>query len=449
MLPKRSQQSKRNTERAPNSSQISLTGERALAEARRKGFRLAIIGRTIAVTALAFAFLAGYHFPVNVAIWLFTLGLALIGLFALATAGTRYEDASRYAFFSFDAFLVSAIIAFAPLSGGDDIPQNLVFLTTRGQFYYIVIAESILTLSPALVLWAGACCAVGLAASTAWIMAGMQNVLTFADLPLAPSRDIFYRVVLNPDFLGVESRIEEVLILSAVTGIAAIAVRSVRSVVVARISAEERHSQMQRVFGKYVPSSVISELEADGQLAPQSREATLLFADVEGFTSISEKLQPAEIVDLLNELFAAVSDKIAMRGGLIVNYFGDAVIASFNAPLPLARHQLNAVMAAKDILAAVETSEFHGHRLRLRIGISSGLVAAGTVGSDERLSFTLYGDTVNLSQRLEAFNKEIGTNCLMCKTTYDAVHRDVQGLRFVGVHALHNKERAVEIYALD
>lgn len=430
-------------------SKTLTTGERALAEAQRKGFRLAIVGRTIAITALAFAFLAGYHFPVNILIWLFTLGLGLAGLLALRTAGTRLENLSRYAFFSFDAVLVSAIIAFAPLSAGDDIPQNLVFLTTRGQFYYIVIAESVLTLSPALVLWTGACCAIGLALSTGWIAAGMQTILTFADLPIAPSREIFFRVVLSPDFLGVESRIEEVLILSAVTGIAAIAVHGVRSVVLARISAEERHRQMQRVFGKYVPASVISELEADGQLAPQSREATLLFADVEGFTSISEKLQPAEVVHLLNELFAAVSDKITARGGLIVNYFGDAVIAAFNAPLPLAKHEFSAVMAARDILTTLETSEFHGHRLRLRIGIASGLVAAGTVGSDDRLSFTLYGDTVNLSQRLESFNKEMGTSCLMCGKTYDAVCRDIEGIRFVGAHVLHNKQKPVEIYALD
>jgi adenylate cyclase len=351
-----------------NIAKMSSSGESALADAQRKGFRLAIVGRTIAISALAFVFLASYHFPINIAIWFFTLALALSGVMALKTAGTRLEDLARYAFFSLDVALVSAIIAFAPLSGGDDIPQNLTFFTSRTQFYYVVIAASILTLSPSLVLWTGACCVAGLALSTIWITAGMESTLNFSDLPIAPSSEEFYRIVLNPDFLGAESRIEEMLILSAVTGIAVIAVRGARSVVLARISAEEKRRDTQRLFGKYVPAAVIPDLKSDGHLAPQMREATLLFADVEGFTSISEKLQPEEIIQFLNELFTTVSEKIAMRGGLVVNYFGDAVIAAFNAPLPLKKHEFSAVMAARDILTTLERSEFYGHRLRLRIG---------------------------------------------------------------------------------
>jgi class 3 adenylate cyclase len=429
--------------------QMSPSGESALADAQRKGFRLAIVGRTISVSALAFVFLAGYHFPFNVAIWLFTLALALSGLIALKTAGTRLENILRYVFFLLDATLVSAIVAFAPLSGGDDIPQNLTFFTTRTQFYYVIIAASILTLSPGLVIWTGACCVAGLAVATIWIAAGMESILNFAHLPIAPSREEFYRIVLSPDFLGTESRIEEMLILSAVTGIAAIAVLGARSVVLARITAEERRSHTQRLFGKYVPPAVIPDLKNDGHLTPQMREATLLFADVEGFTSISEKLQPEEIIHLLNELFTTVSEKITMRGGLVVNYFGDAVIAAFNSPLPLEKHEFSAVMAARDILKTLESSEFHSHRLRLRIGIASGLVAAGTVGSEERLSFTLYGDTVNLSQRLEALNRETGTDCLMCSATYAAVQHEIEGIRSLGLHTLRNKQHKVEVYALE
>ena len=427
---------------------VSPASERVLADARRRGFRLAILGRTIAIAALSFAFLAGYHFPTNIAIWLATLALALSGLLVLKTSGTRFEHAFRYVFFAVDAALVAALLAFAPLSSGDDIPQNLVFLTAWTQFFYIVIAQSILTLTPALVLWTGACCAVGLVLSTAWIAAGMQTIINFQDLPIAPSAETFNRIVLNPNFLRVESRIEEVLIMLSVTGIAAIAVNGVRSFVLARVSADERRRQTQRVFGKYVPTSVIAELETDGQLSPRSRDATLLYADVEGFTGISERLQPPEVIALLNELFAVVSEKVSSNGGLVVNYFGDAVIAAFNAPLPLDHHALHAVRAAQQILAALETETFLGHRLRLRIGIASGPVAAGTVGSDERLSFTLYGDTVNLSQRLEVLNKELGTRCLISSDTFSAVRHEIAGIQSVGFHMLRNKQHAIEAYAL-
>jgi class 3 adenylate cyclase len=423
--------------------------EQVLAAAQRNGLRLAVIGRSIAVTVLAFTFLTGYQYPANVLIWGVTLLLGLGGLAVLTTLGRPRERAARRIFFAVDVALVSALIAFAPLSSGDDIPQNLVFLTSRVDYYYLIVAASILTLSPGLVLWTGFCCAFGLGLATYWIAQGMQRVVTFSDLPYAPSREIFFQIVLSPDFLGTASRLEEGLILMAVTSIAAIAVARARSMVLARVAAEERRRNLQRQFGKYVPSSVIEELENNGQLVPQLRDATLLYADVEGFTAISEKLPPTEIIDLLNELFSAVSEVVTRNGGMIVNYFGDAVIVAFNAPLPLSDHELQAVLAARDILTLVSSRDFAANRLRLRIGVATGPVAAGTVGSDERLSFTLYGDTVNLSQRLEALNKELGTSCLICGTTYHAVRDRVRGLQPLGPQSVRNRDQPVAIFALN
>ncbi|YCI07196.1 adenylate/guanylate cyclase domain-containing protein (plasmid) [Ensifer sp. D2-11] len=424
-------------------------GDRVLAAAQRNGFRLAVIGRSIAVTVLAFTFLAGYQYPANVQIWGVTLLLGLGGLAVLTTLGRPWERAARHIYFAVDVAVVSALIAFAPLSSGDDIPQNLVFLTSRADYYYLIVAASVLTLSPGLVLWTGFCCAFGLGLATYWIAQGMQRVVTFSDLPYAPSREIFFQTVLSPNFLGTASRLEEALILVAVTSIVAIAVGRARSVVLARVAAEERRRNLQRQFGRYVPASVIANLEKDGQLAPQLRDATLLYADVEGFTAISEKLPPAEIINLLNELFSAVSEVVTRHGGMIVNYFGDAVIAAFNAPLPSSDHELQAVLAARDILTLVSSRDFTGNHLRLRIGIATGPIAAGTVGSDERLSFTLYGDTVNLAQRLEALNKELGTSCLICGATYHAVRDRVRGLRPLGPHSVRNRDQPVAIYVLD
>ncbi|MCA0051404.1 adenylate/guanylate cyclase domain-containing protein [Mesorhizobium sp. B283B1A] len=105
-----------------------------------------------------------------------------------------------------------------------------------------------------------------------------------------------------------------------------------------------------------------------------------------------------------------------------------------------------AVQAASDIVAALETSEFHGHRLRLRIGIATGPVAAGTVVSDERLSFTSHGDTVNLSQRLESLNKEVGTTCHLSKATYDAVQHDIEGIRALGAYSLRTSNRRLRYF---
>lgn len=423
-------------------------GHRALALAQRRGFQLAIIGRSIAVTALAFVFLAGYHYPANLQIWAGTLLLGLGGLMALWTFGRPLEQAARYLFFAIDAGLVSALIAFAPLSSGDDIPQNLVFLTSRVHYYYLVIAASILTLSPRLVLWTGACCIAGLGVATLHILRQMDHVLTFGDLPYAPTRDVFNAVVLNANFVGTASRIEEALVMAALTSIAALAVHRAKHVVLARVASEEKRRHLKRQFGRYVPESVIAALEADGHLEPQQRNATLLFADIEGFTALSENMPPAELIRLLNQLFTAVGEVVANHGGLVVNYVGDAVIAAFNAPLPLEDHAYHATLAAREILRMVSERDFSGRHVQMRIGVATGPVAAGTVGSQARLAFTLYGDTVNLAQRLEALNKTLGTQCLICETTHAEISGRLPGLKALGPQQVRNRTRSVEVHAL-
>jgi class 3 adenylate cyclase len=370
---------------------------------------------------------------------------AVIGLLPLWAVNTRFEIASRFALFAMDALIISTLLAFVPLSSGDDVPQNLVFLTSRVHFYYIVIIASVLTLSPRLVLWTGAWCVAGLVASIGWIVANMDTMLSYEDLPAAPKRDAFYSVVLSPDFLGMASRLQEVLIIGAVTGIAALAVHRARHVVQARAAAESGRRRMQRIFGKYVPSHVVQELARnEGHLGAQMRDATLLYVDVEGFTALAEGMPPENILSVLNELFSATATVVAGRGGLVVNYIGDAFIASFNAPLPAANHAAQGVNAARDILTLVDERTFGGQRLKLRIGVATGPVAAGTVGSDDRLSYTLYGDTVNVAQRLEVLNKEYGSRCLISGETADAAGRS--DLISLGLANVRNRSRPVDLY---
>lgn len=209
---------------------------RALAFAERRGFKLAVYGRTAAASLMAGAALWGYYYPNNLWIDGLFMVFAAIGLLPLLAVDTRYEIAARFAFFAMDALIISAILSFALLSSGDDVPQNLVFLTSR--VHYIVIIASVLTLSPQLVVWTGAWSVAGLVASIAWIASNMEKLLSYDDLPLAPRKEAFYSVVLSPDFLGMASRLQEVLIIGAVTGIAALAVHRARQVVQARAVAE-------------------------------------------------------------------------------------------------------------------------------------------------------------------------------------------------------------------
>ena len=422
--------------------------EAALADAERQGFRLAVIGRTGALVAIAAFYLAVVYYPSNVKIAGLILASAAVGLALLGLAGSRYERVARYAFFAFDAAAISAVLVLAPLSSGGDVPQNLVFLSSRTEYYYLIVAVSVLALSPALVLWTGACAVGGLASAITWIAAGMERVVGYRDLPPGPSRDEYLAVVLNPDFLNIGFRVNEAVLLSLVTCIAALAVHRARSMVRAHAAAEAKRTRIQQIFGRYVPAQVAEQLIEGGQLAPQQREASIIFADIEGFTRLSEALPPARVIGLLNHFFGAATAIIDERGGVVVNHVGDGLIAAFNAPLPVEGHARRAVDAACGLLSLAAEREFGGHRLRLRIGVATGPVAAGTVGGAERQTYTLYGDTVNLAQRLEQLNKEFATDCLICGATFEAARSSAVDAIAMGAVQVRGRDRAVEVHAL-
>ena len=148
-------------------------------------------------------------------------------------------------------------------------------------------------------------------------------------------------------------------------------------------------TRIQRIFGRYVPAQVVDQLIRTGQLAPQQRDASIVFADIRGFTQLSESMAPPQVIGMLNSLFSAATAVVDEHGGVVVNYIGDALIASFNAPLPIDEFPVRAVGAARALLSLVSEQEFEGHQLRLRIGVATGPVAAGTVGGGERQTYTL------------------------------------------------------------
>lgn len=432
----------------PEDAATKAAAEASLAEAERKGFRLAMIGRTCALVPIAVFYLFIYRYPSNVYIAGLFLVVAAVGLAPLALVGTRYERAGRYGLFAFDMAMLSAILAFAPFTSGGDVPQNLVFQTTRGDYYFVVVAVSVLALSPALVLWTGLWGVAGLAAASSWILAGMERVVSFEGLPSSPSREAVLSVILDPDFFPVSVRVSEGVKLALVAAICALAVHRARAVVRSHAVAENERSRIQRLFGRYVPAQVAEQLIGAGQLAPQTREASLLIADIRGFTRLSESLAPAQVIALLNSFFSAATGVVDRHGGVVINHVGDAIIAAFNAPLPVEGYPARAVGAARALLALVAAQDFEGRRLRLRIGIATGPVAAGTVGGAERQTYTLYGDTVNLTQRLEQLNRELDTECLICGVTFRAARADCADAVDMGAIQVRGRDGAIEVFAL-
>jgi class 3 adenylate cyclase len=211
--------------------------------------------------------------------------------------------------------------------------------------------------------------------------------------------------------------------------------------------------QIRETFGRYVDESVAAAIlrrQGENVLAGETGEATILFTDIAGFTTIAEHLAPHELVAALNEYLETVLAPIGAHGGVVNTFIGDGLFASFNMPLACEDHAAAAVRAAIDIQRAVGARTFgaQGVALDTRIGISTGPVIGGSVGAGQRLSFTLLGDTVNLAARLEELNKQYGTRILVSHST-----REACGACFVfhdlGRVAVRGRSDTVAIYSVD
>ncbi|RVU36208.1 adenylate/guanylate cyclase domain-containing protein [Hwanghaeella grinnelliae] len=186
----------------------------------------------------------------------------------------------------------------------------------------------------------------------------------------------------------------------------------------AMVDGLKERERIRNLFGKYVPESVAQLLLLDeGAGQPQTANATVFFLDLAGFSTMSEKLDPAGIIATMNAFFSDAVDVIEEEQGVVTQFQGDAILAVFNTPVEDPNHAEHAVRAAIRILKLIKTKAFGGQQLACRIGLNTGSLVAGAVGAAQRLSYTVHGDSVNLAARLEAMNKETETELLVADST--------------------------------
>lgn len=181
---------------------------------------------------------------------------------------------------------------------------------------------------------------------------------------------------------------------------------------------------LRDTFGKYVNTSVAEAIldgrQRTGKAVDTTGDATLMFTDIEGFTGLSERLPPAEVAASLNAYLGTVVPVIQRHGGVVNAFIGDGLFASFNLPLPLDNHAAAALAAAREIQQALTAINVDGEMLRTRIGINTGTVIGVTIGTENRLTYTLLGDAVNVASRVEQLNKQFGTRILATESTVRA-----------------------------
>jgi adenylate cyclase len=211
--------------------------------------------------------------------------------------------------------------------------------------------------------------------------------------------------------------------------------------------------QFTELFGQYVPPELVDEMARDPEkynMQPRAAELTILFSDVRGFTGISEALKPEELREYINEYLTDMSGIIRSRHrGTLDKYIGDAIMAFWGAPVEDAQHARNGVLAALDMQkeCAILNEKFAARgwpTLKIGVGVNSGNVRVGDMGSQVRRAYTVMGDPVNVASRLEGRTKGYGVGILVGEATrsmvHDVVFREVDRIKVKG------KDEAVTIY---
>ena len=206
---------------------------------------------------------------------------------------------------------------------------------------------------------------------------------------------------------------------------------------------------IRETFGRYIPDRIASTiLSTGGNIKPRSAIATVLYVDIESFTSIAEQMSAEGVVEMLNEFFSAAVELIERHNGVVTQFQGDAMLATFNLPVEDKRHAESAIRTGIAMQRLCAERTFAGIALGVRIGVATGKVTAGNVGSDNRVSYTVHGDAVNLAARLEQLNKEHGTNTIISASTVELLQQDYP-LTAIGEVPLRGKRESLKIFRLD
>ncbi len=214
----------------------------------------------------------------------------------------------------------------------------------------------------------------------------------------------------------------------------------------------EAEKHVRQVFQKYVPKDVVQRALkiSDGGRLSSKQVATVLFSDIRGFTSISERMEPEGVVAFLNDYLQRMVAIVFDEGGIVDMFIGDAVMAVFGAPIERPDDAARAVRAGQRMLEELdkfnaEQAERGGVHIRIGIGIHTGPLIAGNIGSDRKMEYTVIGDTVNIASRVQDLTKEFGVELIITQGCYDATAKAVPVRQLPPVH-VKGKEHALTVF---
>ena len=308
-------------------------------------------------------------------------------------------------------------------------------------YVFIFIALRALRFEAKYVIAAGLAAALGWVALLWYAVAGEMHIMSLV------TRDYVAYITSNMVLIGAE--VDKILSILLVTAVLAIAVARGRRILFRAVADSVAARDLSRFISPEIAERIAS---AERPIQPgegELRTATVLFTDIEGFSTISEKVSPQVLAAMLNDYFTALSPVIARHGGAIIHFQGDALLVGYNTVVADADHAANALRTALGIQRIVRERTFGpGLAFKTRCGVNTGPMTVGAVGAGDQLVFTCHGDEVNIAARLEQLNKQHGTYVLASQSTRAAAGEGFT-FREIGAITVRGRAQPTVVYAVD
>lgn len=249
------------------------------------------------------------------------------------------------------------------------------------------------------------------------------------------------------------------LVLPAVAPLLALGVSAAATVSLGFLGEARARERTRDTFRRFVPADVVDEVLARAgeelKLGGRSMEATVMFSDLRGFTNFSQHRDAADVIEILNRYLGQMTEAILAHGGTLVAFMGDGIFAVFGAPIESDDHADRALAAAREMLE-VRLPRVNGwlsdygleDEFRMGIGLNSGQVMSGTVGSEQRLEYAAIGDTTNTASRIESMTKDAGVPLLVAESTRALLREPIDGLVEVGAVEIRGKDEPVMLWTV-
>ncbi len=384
--------------------------------------------------------------------------IGIMGLVALnGMAHYALRRRSRSVVFAYLTVLVDVSLMAGAMFGwtyfgSPYLPAQMSLRDGLSVYFYILIAVTGFSYMPSLTLWAGACAAVAWMAGGIYL-ANLPDSLVVVD-DLLPDVSAYLAVRLDPFYVDLYRVGQDAVILMLVAAIASVAVARGRRLIIRQAAAAPDRAALARYFAP----GTVARLTGGQQMLHEygASRVAVLFADVVGFTRMTEGAAPTTVIGLLRGLHGRLETAVFEHEGTLDKFLGDGVMATFGTPEPGPQDAVNALAAGRAMLRAIdawndERTAAGEAPIRLSVGIHLGEAVLGNIGSDRRLEYAVLGDVVNVASRLETLTRELGCRLVISEELAAAARAQagesvLAGMTAIGPRRVYGRMSEIDVW---